>query len=53
MHIGYELVRSPFDWRMDQGAWQTVTPTDYTIDVQEIGGLGRSAVLVGAQQRKI
>jgi hypothetical protein len=37
MHIGFELVRSPFDWRIDQGAWQTVKPTDYTIDLQEIG----------------
>ena len=37
MHIGYELVRSSFDWRIDQGGWQTVQPTDETIDLQEIG----------------
>jgi hypothetical protein len=37
IHIGSELVRSPFDWRIDQGPWQTVQPTDYTTDVQEIG----------------
>ena len=37
MHIGFELVRSPYDWRIDQGAWQTVKPTDSTIDLQEIG----------------
>jgi hypothetical protein len=36
-HIGYEQIRSPFDWRIDQGPWQTVQNTAYTVDVQEIG----------------
>ena len=36
-HIGYELVRAAFDWRIDQGNWQTVPGTDNTVDVQELG----------------
>jgi hypothetical protein len=31
--IGYELVRSPFSWRIDNGPWQAVKPTDPTIDL--------------------
>ena len=31
--IGYEFVRSPFFWRVDNGPWQDVKPTDLTIDL--------------------
>ncbi len=31
--IGYEFVRSPFSWRVDNGPWQEVKPTDLTIDL--------------------
>jgi beta-galactosidase len=36
-HIGYELVRASFDWRIDQGDWHTSTSADNTVDVQELG----------------
>lgn len=34
--IGYEFVRSPFDWRVDGGAWKTVTPEELTTDLTEL-----------------
>ena len=34
--IGYEYVRSPFDWRLDGADWQTVKPTDYTTDLMDL-----------------
>ena len=37
VHVGFEQVRAPFDWQIDQGPWQTVNNTEYTTDVQEIG----------------
>jgi len=42
--IGFEFVRSPFDWRMDQGEWQTIQPEDLTTDLMEIGFLVRSGL---------
>ena len=36
-HVGYEQARAVFDWRIDQGDWQTVQPNENTIDVQELG----------------
>ena len=36
MHLGYEAVRAPFDWRMDNGDWKTVGPEAPTVDVQEL-----------------
>ena len=33
--IGYEFARSPFQWRMDSGAWKTVSPDDLTTDLME------------------
>ena len=37
-HIGYEQIRAPFDWRIDQGPWQPLVPnTAPTVDVQELG----------------
>lgn len=35
-HIGYEFVRSFFQWRIDQGAWQDVKPTNLTTDLMDI-----------------
>ena len=34
--IGMEFVRTPFDWRIDQAAWQTITPDMLTTDLMEI-----------------
>lgn len=34
--IGGEWVRSPFEWRVDGGAWKTVSPDDLTSDLQEL-----------------
>ena len=33
--IGYEFARSPFQWRMDSGAYRTVSPEDLTSDLME------------------
>lgn len=35
--IGLEGARSPFEWRIDQGAWQTITPDMLTCDLVEMG----------------
>lgn len=35
--IGFEFVRSPFDWRVDDGDWRTVSPDELTTDLMEIG----------------
>jgi len=35
--IGFEFVRSPFDWRIDGGTWQSVGPEQLTTDLMEIG----------------
>ncbi len=34
--IGFEFVRSPFDWRIDGGEWKTSTPDELTTDLMEI-----------------
>ena len=34
--IGFEFVRSPFDWRIDDGPWQRVAPDQLTTDLMEI-----------------
>ena len=34
--IGYEAARSPFEWRLDGGAWATVTPNAATTDLQQL-----------------
>ncbi len=34
--IGFEGIRSPFEWRIDQGAWQPVKPTDPSIDLTDL-----------------
>ena len=35
--IGMEFVRSPFDWRIDQGEWKTITPAGPDTDLMEVG----------------
>ncbi len=34
--IGYEFARSPFEWRVDNGAWKTVSPDDLTTDLMAL-----------------
>jgi len=34
--IGFEFVRSPFEWRIDDGAWKRVSPEELTTDLMEI-----------------
>ncbi len=34
--IGYEGVRSPFEWRIDQGPWQPIKPSDPGIDLTDL-----------------
>jgi hypothetical protein len=34
--IGYEFVRSPFEWRVDGGVWSVVKPDDLTTDLMEL-----------------
>jgi beta-galactosidase len=34
--IGFEFVRSPFEWRVDAGAWTTVSPNELTTDLMEL-----------------
>ncbi|GAB4459462.1 MAG: hypothetical protein OHK0029_22100 [Armatimonadaceae bacterium] len=34
--IGYEFVRSPFEWRIDNGTWKPVSPQDLTTDLMAI-----------------
>jgi len=34
--IGFEKIRSPFDWRVDNGSWHNSKPSDDTVDVEEL-----------------
>ena len=34
--VGFEFVRSPFEWRVDGGQWNTSAPTDLTTDLMDI-----------------
>ncbi len=34
--IGFEFARSPFDWRLDDGPWTRVEPSELTTDLMEI-----------------
>lgn len=31
--VGYEFVRSPFEWRVDDGDWKRAAPDDLTVDL--------------------
>jgi len=37
LRLGFESVRSAFDWRVDQNPWQTVTPEALTTDLMRLG----------------
>ena len=34
--VGFEFVRSPFEWRLDDGPWQMASSTDLTTDLMEL-----------------
>ena len=34
--IGYEFARSPFEWRVDNGDWRSVSPQDLTTDLMPL-----------------
>lgn len=34
--VGYEFVRSPFEWRLDDGEWRTTGPEALTTDLMEL-----------------
>ena len=34
--VGFEFARSPFEWRVDGGAWNKSSPDDLTTDLMEI-----------------
>jgi len=34
--VGYEGAQSPFDWRLDGGAWAAVAPDAQTVDLQQL-----------------
>jgi len=34
--IGYEFVRSPFEWRVDGGTWARISPEQLTTDLMEL-----------------
>src|ERR1035438_1387740 len=35
--IGLEFARPPFEWRLDERPWKTVSPEDLTTDLMEMG----------------
>ncbi len=53
--VGFEFVRSPFDWRIDSGEWSRASPNELTTDLMEVDffcevawlKLGDSPVSVG------
>jgi beta-galactosidase len=48
--IGMEFARSPFEWRIDQTAWQTISPQDLTCDLMEVGFWNEVAWIQMARQ---
>ena len=34
--VGFEFVRSPFDWQMDDGPWKSIAPDVLTTDLMEL-----------------
>jgi len=49
--IGFEFVRSPFDWRIDGGDWASVKPTDLTTDCMELAYWCEVAWLKAGERR--
>ena len=43
--VGFEFARSPFDWRIDGGAWHRVSPDTYTTDLQALADFAEVAWL--------
>lgn len=43
--IGFEFARSAFDWKIDDGAWSSVTPNDLTTDAMELDFFAEAAWL--------
>jgi beta-galactosidase len=35
--VGFEFVRSSFEWRIDEGAWKKASPDELTTDLMEMG----------------
>ena len=48
--VGYEFARSPFEWRVDEGAWQTTKPDALTTDLMELSDWNEVAWLKLGQQ---
>ena len=59
--IGFEFVRSPFDWRIGRGAWARVGPQELTTDCMELDfwcevawlKLGSAALAAGEHRLEI
>lgn len=59
--IGFEFVRSAFEWRIDDGSWKTSSPEDLTTDLMEMGfwcevawlKLGEEQVANGAHRLQV
>lgn len=59
--IGYEFVRSPFEWRVDDGAWKQITPDMLTTDLMALQDwtevawlkMGEVPLTVGTHQLEI
>jgi beta-galactosidase len=59
--IGFEFVRSPFEWRIDDGEWDTVAANQVTTDLMELDfwcevawlKLGRQDLSVGDHKLEI
>jgi beta-galactosidase len=49
--VGFEFVRSPFDWRMDGGAWRTVSNEELTTDLMALATWTEVAWLKLGQQQ--
>ena len=56
--IGFEFARSPFEWRLDDGVWATISPDSLTSDLMEIDffcevawlTLGKASLAPGAHR---
>ncbi|HWH70017.1 MAG TPA: hypothetical protein VNT26_11575, partial [Candidatus Sulfotelmatobacter sp.] len=59
--VGFEFVRSPFEWRIDEAPWKKSVPEDLTTDLMEMGfwcevawlKLGEEAVTEGPHRLQI
>ncbi len=59
--IGFEFVRSVFDWRIDGGTWKTVKPDELTSDLMELDfwcevawlKLGTQSLTAGAHKLEV